>query len=410
MDYLLDPEGGFAVNSSLDAQYLLVPMSQDRKVVEDFQDRLEKTVCSLVKRAYSFTRVVYDDSNARTLKQQVDCINKAISQAEVHSGRGLLMLPAKAQPDLHNLLKRKLGDTLQFQCVDARKVRDFYEIRPQNGRSGFVVCGHLNSRYVSYLRYTAMGLLLVNRQWPWVLPEGTHYDMYVAIDVLHNTAAFTFFGEGGRTCIVRTVRSEQSEKLLRQQVRTVVYETLWNELKEGGAVPRSIVARRDGRAYSSEWLGFRDAIQQLIKDGLLPSDVVFGMVEVHKSTAEGMRLMQHKDGAYCNPRIGSWTVLSDKEGLVVTTGFPFQFRGTSDPLLVKLSAGNLNLEYILEDTFVMSLLCWSKPDGFIRLSIDLKLCDDNLCAVASVADYDEAQFGEEETDEVEERQAVGWNG
>jgi hypothetical protein len=408
MDYLLDT--GFAVNSSLDAQYLLVPASQDRKVVEDFQSRLEKTVCSLVKRAYSFTRIVYDDTNARTLKQQVDCINNALSKADVHSGRGTLMLPAQAQPDLHNLLKRKLGDRLHFQCVNARKVRDFYETHIYNGRPETVVRGALTSRYVSYLRYTAMGLLLVNRQWPWVLPDGTHYDMYVGIDVLHNTAAFTFFGNGGRQCIVKTIRSEQSEKLLRQQVRTVVYETLRNELRAGGTVPRSIVGRRDGRAFRSEWRGFQDAIEQLKRDNLLPSDVVVGMVEVHKSTAEGMRLTQQRDGVACNPRIGSWAILGENEGLICTTGFPFQFRGTSDPLLIKVCAGDLDLIKILEDTFAMSLLCWSKPDGFIRLSIDLKLCDDNLRAIASVADEDEAQFGEEETEDVEERQTVGWNG
>lgn len=410
MDYLLDPEGGFAVHSSLDAQYLIVPLSQERKVVEDFQNRLEKTVCSLIKRGYGFTTVVYDDTNARTLKQQVDAINEALLRAEVISGRGVLMLPARAQPDLHNHLKRRLGERLNFQCVDARKVREFYEVSPHNGRANFIVKGPVQSRYVSYLRYTAMGLLLVNRQWPWILPDGTHYDMYVAIDVLHNTAAFTFFGQGGKQCIVRSVRSEQSEKLLRKQVRAVVYETLRTDLKNGGAVPRSIVARRDGRAFQSEWRGFKDAIEQLTTDGLLPVDVKYGMIEVHKRTAEGMRLVEEDRTSFLNPRIGSWTPINSNEGLICTTGLPFSLRGTADPLLVRVSAGNLDLGKVLEDTFAMSLLCWPKPDGFIRLSIDLKLCDDNLRAVASLADDDEAEFGEDDPEEAEERQAVGWNG
>jgi hypothetical protein len=234
--------------------------------------------------------------------------------------------------------------------------------------------------------------------------------MYVGIDVLHNTAAFTFFSQGGRHCLVQTVRSEQSEKLTRQQVRSIVYETLRQELKAGLAPPRSIVARRDGRAFKSEWLGFHDAIKQLSRDGLLPPDAVCGMVEVHKSTAEGMRLLGERDGTYCNPKIGAWKALGENQGIVCTTGQPFQFRGTSDPLLIKVSAGALQLEHVLEDTFAMSILCWPKPDGFIRLSIDLKLCDDRLRAVACVADDDEAQFGEADLDEVEERQAVGWNG
>lgn len=410
MDILLDAEGGFAVNSSLDAQFLIVPSTQERKVVEDFQSRLEKTVCSLIKRAYTLSRVVYNDAGARTLKQQVDCIEEALAQAGAASGRGLLMLPARAQPDLHNLLKRKLGDRLQFQCVDARKVRDIYELRPQNGQADFQVAPGLASRYVSYVRYTAMGLLLVNRQWPWVLPGGTHYDQYIGIDVLHNTAAFTFFSQGGRQCTVRTVRSEQSEKLSRKQVETVVYETLRSQLTGGAPLPRSIVGRRDGRAFRSEWLGLRDAIERLKREGLLPADVLYGMVEVHKSTAEGMRLLAELESGYSNPRIGAWTRIGDNEGLVCTTGFPFQFRGTADPLLLRVSAGNLDLAKLLEDTFAMSLLCWPKPDGYIRLSIDLKLCDDTLRAVASLADEDEAQFGEADFDDAEERQAVGWNG
>ena len=61
-DFLLDPEGGFAVNGSLDAQYIIVPESLDRSIAQDFQDRLEKTVRRLAKRSYSFSRIVYADA------------------------------------------------------------------------------------------------------------------------------------------------------------------------------------------------------------------------------------------------------------------------------------------------------------------------------------------------------------
>jgi hypothetical protein len=85
---------------------------------------------------------------------------------------------------------------------------------PKNLGTGAIapVAEDFAKRYVSYLRYTAMGLLLVNRQWPWVLPEGTHYDMYIALDVLNHTAAFTFFSQGGRQCYVETVESRQRGK------------------------------------------------------------------------------------------------------------------------------------------------------------------------------------------------------
>jgi hypothetical protein len=322
------------------------------------------------------------------------------------------MLPGHANSDLHNYLKRKLASSFQFQAVDAGKVAGFYEPYTQNGKGAYAVAGPFASRYVSYLRYTAMGLLLVNRQWPWVLHEGTHYDMYIALDVLNNTAAFTFFSQGGRQCYVQTVESQQSEKLLRQQVRSVVYETLLNQLRQGGPAPRSVVLRRDGKAYRCEWLGFREAVEQLKKDGLLPEDVVYGIVEVRKSTAEGIRLAEESSaGSRHNPTIGAWEVLNAKEGIICTTGAPFRLNGTANPFLIRIVAGDLNLEYLLEDTFDMSQLCWPVPDSFIRLSIDLKLCDEILRSIASAADDDEGQFGEEETDDdaTEERLAVGWN-
>jgi len=411
-DFLLDPEGGFAVNGSLDAQYIIVPESLERSIAQDFQNRLEKTVRRLAKRSYSFSRIVYADADTRTLKRQVDSITDSLHKANAQSGRGLLILPAHAHRHLHNFLKRKLASSFHFQAVDAGKLADFYAPHAQNGRAVYAVADSSASLYVSYLRYTAMGLLLVNRQWPWVLHDGTHYDMYIALDVLNHTAAFTFFSQGGRHCYVQTVESQQSEKLLRQQVRSVVYEALRNQLRQGGPAPRFIVLRRDGKAFRCEWFGFRDAVEQLKRDGLLPEDVLYGIVEVHKTNAEGVRLAEEsRDESLRNPNIGAWEILNPKEGIICTTGFPFRLRGSANPLLVRIAAGELNLEYVLEDTFDMSQLCWPVPDGCIRLSIDLKLCDETLRSVASAADDDEGQFGEEETDDgtTDERLAVGWN-
>jgi hypothetical protein len=191
-----------------------------------------------------------------------------------------------------------------------------------------------------------------------------------------------------------------------------VYETLRDQLRQRGPAPRSIVLRRDGKAFRCEWFGLGDAVEQLKRDGLLPKDALYGIVEVHKTNAEGIRLAEEsKDGTLRNPTIGAWEILNSKEGIVCTTGFPFHLRGSANPLLVRIVAGDLNLEYVLEDTFDMSQLSWPVPDSFIRLSIDLKLCDETLRSIASAADDDEGQFGEEETgdDATGERLTVGWN-
>jgi hypothetical protein len=351
-DCLLDPEGGFAVNRPLDAQYVLVPETLERQIADDFKDRLEKTVRSLIQHSYSVSRVLYADRDRRTLKHQVDAVTDALQKAQVRSGRGLLMLPAHAHADLHNLLKRKLCDRFHFQCVDLRKVQDFYERCSRDGRTMYTVRDALAGRYVSYVRYTAMGLLLVNRQWPWVLAEGTYYDTYVAIDVLHHTAAFTFVSEGGRQCHVEIVESQQSEKLLRKQVQTIVYNYFHQQRQNTGHVPRAIVLRRDGRAFRSEWLGFQQAMAQLVQEGKLAKDVQIGMIEVHKTTAEGRRLVEETEaGILRNPTIGAWKALSPQTGIVCTTGFPFHVPGTVNPLFIRIVAGNLDIQKILEDTF-----------------------------------------------------------
>jgi hypothetical protein len=400
MSCLLDPQSGLAVHDVLGAQYMLVPQSLERKVAADYQDRLEKTVRQFLHTPYSFRPVVYDDRNAKTLKQQVDAVTAALERAEVLSGHGVLVLPANANPDLHNFLKRRLHGRLQLQCARAAKVRDFYRLEPRNGAASFSVPQERERDYVSYLRYTAMGLLLVNRQWPWVLEGGTHYDVYVGLDVLRNTAAFTFFYEGGRKCFVRLEESKQKEKVPRNKVAAVLYQHLKEDLKGAARKPRSIILRRDGRAYESEWLGFQDAVRKLVSEGVLPKDVLVGVVEVHKSFALGLRIASDTGGGELrNPRIGSYRELGTHEGIVCTTGYPFKFDGTVKPLLVGIARGSLDLLKVLEDTFALSQLCWPAPNRCMRLPIDLKLCDELLRATASEADDDEALYGEEEEEQ-----------
>jgi hypothetical protein len=411
LELLLDPQGGVAVRSLLDAQYLLAPQSQPRAIVEDFQKRLEQTVRSILQRNFRFSCITYADRDARTLKQQAEAIIGAIDRAGVTSGRGVLMLPAAAKMDLHNFIKKKLQDRMQFQCVASEKLAEFYALKPRDGKAVYDVRDGLGNRYVSYRRCTAMGLLLVNRQWPWVLEKETYYDLYVGVDVLHNTAAFTFFADGGRECFLYSVTSRKKEKLSRSQVRSVIYEQLKEHLKRTGRVPRSVVMRRDGRCYGSERAGFRDAINQLISEGLLPSDVLFGVIDVHKTSAEGFRLVEIlSDGRVRNPMIGSWEEIHADEGIVCTTGFPFRFQGTVKPLVVRIVAGDLKLEPVLEDTFAMSQLCWPVPDRCMRLSIDLKLCDDHLRSIAAQSDDDEGQFGDDEDERSEQAPvAAGWS-
>ena len=152
--------------------------------------------------------------------------------------------------------------------------------------------------------------------------------------------------------------------------------------------------RRDGKLFESEYLGFEDAIQKLANEDLLPSDILIGGVEIPKHHSYGIRLVESSSKGLQNPTVGAWEAWSETEGIVCTTGWPFNIPGTVEPLVVRVVHGNLKIEWVLEDTFGMSQLCWPVPTGCMRLPVDLKLCDEHLRAFSGRADEDSALFGE----------------
>ena len=139
-------------------------------------------------------------------------------------------------------------------------------------------------------------------------------------------------------------------------------------------------------------------IERLKQENLLPDDVTVGVVEIAKRTAVGLRLMgQHpRDGRTQAPRIGQWCIINDREGIVATTGYPFRFPGTPQPLHVRVVEGELDIESVLYDTFAMAQLAWASPEASMRLPIDLKLIDDYLRSLAGAADDEAALYGEVE--------------
>jgi hypothetical protein len=193
---------------------------------------------------------------------------------------------------------------------------------------------------------------------------------------------------------MRDQASNHKEKLSRELVATLVYDGLKQDLPDLDQAPRSLVLRRDGRLFESEWLGFNDAIKKLVGEDLLPKDIVIGGVEVPKHHSYGVRLALATSTGLENPTLGSWETFSGTEGIVCTTGWPFRIPGTVEPLVVLLARGSLDLRQILEDTFRMAQLCWPTPTGCMRLPVDLKLCDEHLRAFAGRADEDKALFGE----------------
>jgi hypothetical protein len=393
---LEDKSAGFAVLSDLDDQVLIAPRSLGVPVVNDLKSRIEAMVSLLIRKPYTLQLARYNDENKRTLRDQVKSVISALNENSIEGARGVLVLPPRSQPDLHNYIKKKLRNRVQFQCMSAEKLGSFYRTNGNGNNNGQTSNFRPSpeGKFRSYLLNMVMGLMIVNRQWPWVLHKPTHYDAYIGLDVLDHTAAFTFFYEGGAVCAMRDQESSHKEKLSKELVAKLVYDGLKQDLPDLDQSPRSIVLRRDGRLFESEWLGFQEAIQKLVAEGLLPADTVIGAVEIPKHHSYGVRLVESIMGDLENPTLGAWESLSESEGIICTTGRPFNIPGTVEPLVARVVRGNLNIEWVLEDTFGMSQLCWPVPTGCMRLPVDLKLCDEHLRAFAGRADDDSALFGE----------------
>jgi hypothetical protein len=154
-------------------------------------------------------------------------------------------------------------------------------------------------------------------------------------------------------------------------------------------------------SIATDKLGFNDAVKKLVDEGLLPSDIQVGAVEVPKHRSYGVRVALAASAGLENPTLGTWEMFSRTEGIVCTTGWPFSIPGTVEPLVVLVVRGKLDLVKILEDTFRLAQLCWPTPTGCMRLPVDLKLCDEHLRAFSGKADEDKALFGEPEGEEEE---------
>jgi len=397
MDCLLNPNIGALITTGFDAQYLIAPLTLNRSIVEDFSARFEKTIQQFVHGPYRTELITYDDTTAKTLKRQLDAIITAVETADINRGHAILILPPSPKESLHNFVKRKLikDHSLLCQCVLADNLLAFYETINWEGKPMWVVKKHLEGQYISYLRYTALGHLIVNRKWPWALKTPLNYDVHIGLDVLGNTAAFTFLYKGGHHCYIRLAESKQQEKLLPQQIRTEIYTHLKEDFAEWKQECRSVVIHRDGRAYADEWKGFQAAIRDLKREKLLPDNVIIGIVEVHKHSSSKVRLIAKREGHFVNPIIGGWEPLGEREGIVCTTGYPFISQGTVNPIHIRIAYGELELTPVLQDEFSLSQLCWMVPDRCCRLPIPIQLSDDFLRPVAAKAADDEAEYGEE---------------
>lgn len=397
---LFDPQTELLTTSPFDAQFLFLPLSMPRAINEDFEQRFTRAMRELTgQQTYALQRVLYDDRQATSLYRQIRALDQSVTAAGIRRGYALLVLPPRAASDLHHHSKRKFWPDLQFQCATAEKIRSFYG--PGHNGEGYRPLPDQQHKLTSYVRNCALSMLVVNRKWPWALETSLHMDVHIGIDVLNGMAGVTFVYGNGRHILFQDYRCKQQERLTAAQVRSILVERLRQDLPALHISPRSILIHRDGRTFGSELTGLQAAVRDLKQEGLLPLDSQVGVVDIRKTTSNHLRLVEGStlESAH-NPMIGSYQVLTAHEGIVCTTGLPFRFPGTANPLAIVVREGDLDIRDILEDLFALSQLAFTAPDKCMRLPITIKLADDFLEPIASRIDEEEALYESDALDEV----------
>jgi hypothetical protein len=243
-------------------------------------------------------------------------------------------------------------------------------------------------------------MMVVNRKWGWALAKPLHYGLYIGIDVLHGLAGMTFVCDNGQQIYFQDFKCRHQERLTESQLRSSLVSMLEQIVPRLAEPPRSIVVHRDGRMFASEIRGLKAAIGILIDHQVLAPQVVVGAVEIHKRTTDHLRLAEGTDLAHLqNPQVGSKHTLTTREGIVSTTGRPFTFPGTANPLAAVIVCGQLDIDWVLEDIFALSQLAFTAPDKCVRLPISLKLADDFLEPIAGAADEEGALYDTDGADD-----------
>ncbi len=241
----------------------------------------------------------------------------------------------------------------------AKKLSSYYEIFHDGHETKYRVKNNTSNNFQSYLRNIALGMLIVNHKWPWALNDALNYDAHIGVDVSNSIAGVSFIYNDARICFFRSYPSQRKEKLRASHIKTIVYDGLKDDIKNNGLKIKSLVLQRDGKIYSEERNGFKEAIEKLKSEKILDVDTITGIVEIRKQNSKGIRIVDYDNaGNYENPEIGSYFILNPQEAFICTTGVPFINQGTVRPLYVVNNSKDLDILKISEDVFSLSQLIW----------------------------------------------------
>jgi hypothetical protein len=289
----------------------------------------------------------------------------------------LVILSDNFDSSVHGELKDRIRPVLS-QCVTESTVYNVAKQRNPN-------------RARSQVRNLGLAILTEAGVKPWVLADALYHDVHIGIDLLYGRVAYhSFYGHGGRV-MASSFGEVQQRGRMQEAIKAPLIqpkiEQLLHDMANDGHQLKRLIIHRDGRWWPSEARGFRNAIARLKKQGVLPIDASWAVIEVRKnhmpvrlftiSGKETAELLQ-------NPLPGTYLVLDDRRVLLTTTGRPGAWDvangRTAGTLLLQVAdfAGDLNLSAIAEDAYRLTQLNWTSPDIEISLPVTIRWADEAL--------------------------------
>jgi len=268
----------------------------------------------------------------------------------------------------------------------------------RNGHTLYTVAERNVFKFKPYLANTIFELLIINRKWPYALADNLHHDLYIGIDAHDFYAGFVFFFKNGEKIVfdlekvAKNTGTFRNEKINHKVIEEKIFQVLSRHLKTTGDKPRSIVILRDGVSFGEEDRALSNALKRLEQEGLIDTlHVSTGVIDVAKSSALPLRAASFlgNTNSLVNPVCGTH-LYADTEKMnafIFNTGAPYQVDGSSNPIQVTHSSGNIDFSLALEDIFRLTQITFSSPDRPTSLPLPLKLIDTLIRDVAHENDY-----------------------
>lgn len=396
-------KNGIINDSQFTTQYLFIPDDLPFALAKSIRFYFEKMLKMIAPnfpgfvihkysiKAYPFSHKVYSD------------LKKYIEQNQLTGGNAILVLPedrgdgGRFNKFFHNIAKKELFDSLKIKCISARKIQKFLKSAiDRGGNPIYSVPDGLMRDYTSYQANTLFEHLIINRKWPYALADRLHHDLYIGIDAHEFYAGFCFFFKNGEKIVfdvekvAKAVGSYRNEKINYKVIEDKIVAVLERHLKVGEEIPQSIVVLRDGVSFGEEAKALEGALKRLEQAKLLTaSEITTAVVDVAKSSAIPVRAAGFigNSNSLDNPVSGTYLPVNEKNAFIFNTGAPYKVPGSSNPIQISLSSGNIDFVKTVEDIFKLTQITFSSPDRPTSLPLPLKLIDTLIRDVAHEFDF-----------------------